>query len=54
VTFPVMSVDALREFAEFDEGIRFSDAGDLILDLGWESDVKLSSESGLAPLDFWS
>jgi hypothetical protein len=46
-----MGVDVLGEFVEFDEGIRLSDAGNLILDSGWESDVELSSESGLAPLD---
>jgi hypothetical protein len=46
-----MGIDALGEFAEFDEGIRLSDAGDLVLDSGWESDVELSSEGGLAPLN---
>jgi hypothetical protein len=51
VTFPVTGVDALGEFAEFDEGIRLSDAGDLVLDSGRESDVELSSESSLAPMD---
>jgi hypothetical protein len=54
VMFPVTGVDALREFEEFDEGIWLPDAGDLILDSGWESDVELSPESGLAPLNSWS
>jgi hypothetical protein len=49
--FPVTGVNALGEFAEFDEGIRLTNAGDLVLDSRWESDVELSSESGLAPLD---
>jgi hypothetical protein len=54
VVFPVMGVDALGEFVEFDEGIRLSDVGNLVLNSGWESDAKLSLESSLAPLDFWS
>jgi hypothetical protein len=51
VAFPVMCINALGEFAEFGEGIQLSDVADLVLDLGWESDVELSSESGLAPLN---
>jgi hypothetical protein len=51
VTFPVTGVDALGEFVEFNEGIRLTDVGYLVLDLGRESDVELSSESGVAPLD---
>jgi hypothetical protein len=39
---------------EFDEGLWLSDVGDLILDSGRESNVKLSLESGLALLDFQS
>jgi hypothetical protein len=54
VTFPVTGVDALGEFAEFGEGIRLSNVGNLVLDLGWESDVELSSDGGLAPLNSWS
>jgi hypothetical protein len=54
VTFPETGIDALGEFMELDEGIWLSDVGDLILDLGWESDVELSLESGLAPLNFQS
>jgi hypothetical protein len=51
VAFPVTGVYALGEFVEFDEGIQLSDAGDLVLDSGQESNVELSLESGLAPLD---
>ena len=36
---------------EFMEGVRFADAGDLILDAEQKSAIHLSVEGGVAPLD---
>ena len=36
---------------EFVEGVRFANAGNLILDVGWKSAVHLSVEGSITPLD---
>ena len=46
-----MRVNGLGKGAEVGEGVGFADAGNLILDSGWESAVQLSVEGGFAPLD---
>ena len=46
-----MGVDRLGEGTEFGEGVRFADAGDLILDSGWKSAIQLSAEGNVTPLD---
>ena len=46
VVFPVTRVDGLGEGMEVREGVGFADAGDLVLDLGWELAVQLLAEGG--------
>ena len=46
-----MSVNGLGEGVEVREGVGFSNMGNLILDLGWESSVQLLVEGCFAPLD---
>ena len=48
---PISGVDGLGKGTEFVEGVRFADAGNLILDAGWKSTIHLSAEGGIAPLD---
>ena len=48
---PISGVDRLGEATEFVEGVRFADAGDLVLDAEWKSAVHLSAEGSVAPLD---
>ena len=43
VAFPITRIDGLGEGVEFREGVRFTDAGDLVLDSGWEPMVQLSA-----------
>ena len=33
------------------EGVRFANAGNLVLDAGWKSAIQLSAEGSIAPLD---
>ena len=39
--FPIARIDRLGKGAEFGEGVRFTDVGDFVLDLGWEPMVQL-------------
>ena len=48
---PISGIDRLGEGTEFVEGVRFADAGNLVLDVGWESAIHLLVEGGIAPLD---
>ena len=48
VVLPILGVDGLGEGTKFVEGVRFADAGDLILDAGWKSTIHLLVEGGLA------
>ena len=48
---PIMGVNGLGEGTEFMEGVRFADAGNLILDAGRKSAIHLSAEGGVTPLD---
>ena len=36
-----MRIDRLGKGSEFREGVGFADAGDFVLDLGWEPTVQL-------------
>ena len=49
-----ISGDGLGEGTEFVEGVRFANAGDLVLDAGWKSVIHLSAEGSVAPLDMGS
>ena len=40
---PILGVDGLGEGMEFVEGVRFADAGNLILDVGRKSMIHLSA-----------
>ena len=40
---PILGVDGLGEGTEFMEGVRFADAGNLILDVGRKSMIHLSA-----------
>ena len=48
---PILGVNRLGKGMEFVEGVRFADAGNLVLDVGWKSTIHLSAEGGVAPLD---
>ena len=48
---PISGVDGLGEGMEFMEGVRFVNAGDLILNVGWKSMIHLSVEGSVSPLD---
>ena len=48
---PILGVDGLGEGMEFVEGVRFADAGNLVLDAGQKSTIYLLAEGGVAPLD---
>ena len=48
---PILGVNGLGEGMEFVEGVRFADAGDLILDVGRKSVIHLLAEGSIAPLD---
>ena len=41
--FPITRIDGLGEGTEFGEGVGFADAGDFVLDSGWEPTVQLSA-----------
>ena len=49
-----ISGDGLGEGMEFMEGVRFANAGDLVLDAGWKSAIHLLAEGSVAPLDMGS
>ena len=51
---PITGVNGLGEGTEFIEGVRFANAGNLILDAGWKSMIHLSAEGGVTPLDMGS
>ena len=51
MALPILGVDGLGKGTEFMEGVRFANAGDLILDVGQKSTIHLSVEGGIAPLD---
>ena len=51
MVLPISGVDGLGEGTEFMEGVRFADAGDLILDVGRKSMIHLSAEGSVTPLD---
>ena len=54
MALPISGVDRLGKGMEFIEGVRFADAGDLILDAGWKSVIHLLAEGGITPLDMGS
>ena len=43
VAFPIMRINELGEGMEFGESVRFTNVGNLILDLGQKSTVQLSA-----------
>ena len=51
MVLPISGVDGLGEGTELVEGVRFADAGDLVLDVGWKSTIHLSAEGSVTPLD---
>ena len=48
---PILGVDRLGEGTEFMEGIRFANAGNLVLDVGQKFAIQLLAEGGVTPLD---
>ena len=51
MALPISGVDGLGEGTEFMEGVRFANAGNLVLDAGWKSAIQLLVEGGITPLD---
>ena len=51
MALPILGVDGLSKGMQFMEGVRFANAGDLVLDAGWKSTIHLSAEGSVTPLD---
>ena len=54
MALPISGVDGLGEGTEFVKGVRFADAGNLILDAGWKSAIQLLVDGSIASLDIGS
>ena len=54
MALPISGVNGLGKGMEFVEGVRFANAGNLVLDAGWKSTIHLFMEGGIAPLDMGS